>query len=86
MSTLRALRELAEQARATTTKATRALQDATDREHAINLYFRLVREHGDIFAMRMLRNRVEETRVEAQREAYADILAILERPTVEVER
>ena len=78
-ATLRALRELTEQAR-------QAALDATDRHTAFFVYAGLVELHGDAAALVSAKRYRESARTAASRQAWTEIVQILERPEVKVIR
>lgn len=75
MSALRALRALAAEAR-----------HDPDRASCFEAYFTLESLGGASVALQYVREHARTAASATARQAYADILAALERPTVEVER
>ena len=79
MSALRAIRDLTEQAK-------QAHIDAAERYRAFQVYAAWAANYPEHFVIQCARERIEGAESKAQRQGWREIVQILERPTVEVER
>ena len=79
MSTLRAIRDLTEQAK-------QAHLDAAERHRAFQVYAAWAANYPADTVLEWARQRIESAETEAQRQGWREIVQILERPEVEVIR